>query len=212
MSKVKGDLEAAMASALRIKLNRLGEKAWVEECKREMGWSRTTAYRHLNPELMEKNRAAAAAARANVPTVGMSAPATPAAPAPATAPEPPTNEGEDSEDEKASPLKALTETDSLVAIMPPGQEASVDLDDPGEVPPKPTRETKHPWGDIEWNDLSPEEQEEHRRATRVQAVLADLEGAASQIVKAASELTAAEQKRVAEVVKSLRSVVPETAR
>ena len=125
MSKMKGDLEAAMASALRIKLDRLGEKAWVEECKREMGWSRTTAYRHLNPELMEKNRAAAAAVRANVPTVGTSAPATPAAPAPATAPEPPTNEVEDSEDEKASPLKVLTEADSPLAKLEPDDQENV---------------------------------------------------------------------------------------
>jgi hypothetical protein len=103
----------------------------------------------------------------------------------------------------------------LEKIVPPSPEAE-DIEDKKALPPPPG--TKHPWGNEEWKELTPEEwkeltpdeQEEYRRATRVQAVLADLEGAADQITKAASELTAAERRRVTAVVKILLNVVPAT--
>lgn len=224
MSKMKGDLEAAMASALRIKLDRLGEKAWVEECQREMGWSRTTAYRHLNPELMKKNRAAAAAARAKVPTVGTSAPAIPAAPAPAYGPVeaprqssrivPPTQEAEDLEDGKASAPKMLTEADSPLAKLDPPLEPNKPprATEPDQIipvePAKPGPDSKH----REWSELTPDEREELRRIERVEALLANLEGAADQIVEvAASEFSAAQRERIAGVVKQLQKVVPAAA-
>jgi hypothetical protein len=220
MAKMKGDLEIAMASALRIKLDRLGEKAWLEECQREMGWSRTTAYRHLDPELMKKNRAAAAAARAKVPTVGTSAPAIPAAPAPAYGPVeaprqssrivPPTQEAEDLEDGKASAPKMLTEADSPLAKLDPPLEPNKPprATEPDQIipvePAKPGPDSKH----REWSELTPDEREELRRIERIEALLANLHGAAEQIAEVGSELTAAEPRRVAAVVKILLNVVP----
>jgi hypothetical protein len=65
--------EQKVAAALRVKLDRLGETAWLAECEHEMGWSRRTAYRHLNPEQMEAAREDARERRANVPSVGTSA-------------------------------------------------------------------------------------------------------------------------------------------
>jgi hypothetical protein len=68
-SKARDQMEASIARVLRAKLDRLGEKVWLEECEREMAWSRATAYRHLNPEKMAKSRQDTANARANVSTV-----------------------------------------------------------------------------------------------------------------------------------------------
>jgi hypothetical protein len=58
--KLRGDMEASIARALRLKKDRLGEKKWLEECEKHMGWGRSAAYMHLNPEQMEKNRKNAA--------------------------------------------------------------------------------------------------------------------------------------------------------
>ena len=64
--------EKMVADALRERLDKVGEVLWLKECEAEWGWSRTTAYRHLNPDQMEKARVATQEARANVPTVGTS--------------------------------------------------------------------------------------------------------------------------------------------
>jgi len=48
--------EKMVADALRERLNKVGEAKWLVEVEREWGWSRTTAYRHLNPELLQKDR------------------------------------------------------------------------------------------------------------------------------------------------------------
>lgn len=48
--------EQMVATALRERLNKVGEAEWLKECEREWGWSRTSAYRHLNPELLQKDR------------------------------------------------------------------------------------------------------------------------------------------------------------
>jgi hypothetical protein len=55
--------EAEIADILREQLDDLGEKDWLVWCAEEFGWARSTAYRHLNPEQMEKKRAANAEAR-----------------------------------------------------------------------------------------------------------------------------------------------------
>jgi len=55
--------EAMIAKALRERLDQVGEARWLLECEAEWGWSRTTAYNHLNPELLQKDRDRAAAAR-----------------------------------------------------------------------------------------------------------------------------------------------------
>ena len=69
--------EGRRSKALRVKLTRFGEAKWLEEREREMGWSRSTAYRHLNPAQMEAAREDTTTRR-NVPTVGTSQCGTPA--------------------------------------------------------------------------------------------------------------------------------------
>ncbi len=54
--KLRGESEAVIAAALRERLDQVGEAAWLQDCEREWGWSRTTCYRHLNPELLQKDR------------------------------------------------------------------------------------------------------------------------------------------------------------
>lgn len=49
--------EAEIAGMLRKGLDELGEVKWVEWCKAEFGWARTSAYRHLDPKGMDKHRA-----------------------------------------------------------------------------------------------------------------------------------------------------------
>lgn len=53
--------EKMIADALRERLDKVGEARWLVEVDKEWGWSRTTAYRHLNPELLQKDRDRAAA-------------------------------------------------------------------------------------------------------------------------------------------------------
>lgn len=43
------------AAALRETLDAMGETAWLAWLLEERGWSRATAYRHLNPETLAKN-------------------------------------------------------------------------------------------------------------------------------------------------------------
>jgi hypothetical protein len=62
--------EKMVADALRERLDKVGETRWLKECESEWGWSRSTAYRHLNPAQMEAAREATRESRANVPTVG----------------------------------------------------------------------------------------------------------------------------------------------
>lgn len=57
--------EKMVADALRERLDKVGEATWLKEVEREWGWSRTTAYNHLNPELLQKDRARAAARRSD---------------------------------------------------------------------------------------------------------------------------------------------------
>ncbi len=62
--------EKDIASALRALLDRVGEKKWLLECHREMGWGRTATYLHLNPASLnakrEHDRASQAAQRPRV--------------------------------------------------------------------------------------------------------------------------------------------------
>lgn len=55
--QLRGDMETSIARTLQLKLDRLGQKKWLEECEKEMGWGRTQAYAHLNPQGMAKDRA-----------------------------------------------------------------------------------------------------------------------------------------------------------
>jgi len=93
--------------------------------------------------------------------------------------------------------------------------------EPAEVQPKvledddvePEAETtkpdsKHGWGNQEWTELTPKEQQEYRRATHVKELLGQLEATVDSIVEVAEELTAAQRERVAAVVKLLLNVVP----
>jgi hypothetical protein len=57
--------EQIIAKALQERLDKVGEATWLKECESEWGWARTTAYNHLNPELLEKDRARAAARRSD---------------------------------------------------------------------------------------------------------------------------------------------------
>jgi hypothetical protein len=54
--------EAEIAAALREGLDLLGKPKWLEECERTWGWARSTAYNHLNPKLLAKDRARTQAA------------------------------------------------------------------------------------------------------------------------------------------------------
>ena len=65
MVKLKGNIEHEVARCLRAMLDELGEKAWLEACEKEMGWGRTSAYKHLNPELLEKAREKATEVRSH---------------------------------------------------------------------------------------------------------------------------------------------------
>jgi len=47
---------AKVAVLLRKELDAIGETKWLKWCEREFGWKRTAAYRHLNPELLQKDR------------------------------------------------------------------------------------------------------------------------------------------------------------
>jgi len=55
--------EEMVAKALRARLDKVGEKEWLQECEDEWGWGRTQAYAHLNPELLAKARERVAEAR-----------------------------------------------------------------------------------------------------------------------------------------------------
>jgi len=74
--KKRADGEREIAAALKERLDQVGEAAWLQQCEDEWGWSRATAYRHLNPEKMEASRATAKAQReaAKVSTVETSEP------------------------------------------------------------------------------------------------------------------------------------------
>lgn len=50
--------EAEIAALLREQLDELGETDWLTWCDEEFGWARTSAYKHLNPTLMERARSA----------------------------------------------------------------------------------------------------------------------------------------------------------
>lgn len=54
--QARDESEAKIAAILREGLDELGEAKWLEWCEKEFGWARRTAYRHLNPEQMEKDR------------------------------------------------------------------------------------------------------------------------------------------------------------
>lgn len=60
MKRAGGEM---VAKALRVRLDKVGEKEWLQECKDEWGWGRTQAYAHLNPELLAKARERVAEAR-----------------------------------------------------------------------------------------------------------------------------------------------------
>lgn len=55
--KKRDEGEREAAAILRKQLDTLGEAKWLAWCEREFGWARSTAYRHLNPEQMERQRA-----------------------------------------------------------------------------------------------------------------------------------------------------------
>ena len=57
--------EKMFADALRERLDKVGEARWLKECESEWGWSRTTAYPHLDPELLQKDRDRQAAPRSD---------------------------------------------------------------------------------------------------------------------------------------------------
>jgi len=48
--------EAEIAAILRKQLDVLGESDWLIWCETEFGWARSTAYRHLDPAQVEKER------------------------------------------------------------------------------------------------------------------------------------------------------------
>ena len=48
--------EEMVAKALRARLDKVGEKEWLQECEDEWGWGQAQAYRHLDPEGMQKDR------------------------------------------------------------------------------------------------------------------------------------------------------------
>ena len=49
--------ELEIAAALREGLEQLKETKWLAFCEQTWGWSRSTAYNHLNPALLAKDRA-----------------------------------------------------------------------------------------------------------------------------------------------------------
>lgn len=67
--KSREESDAEIASLLREQLDGMGEGKWLAWCELEFGWSRTTAYRHLNPKLQERAKQSQAERRANVPTL-----------------------------------------------------------------------------------------------------------------------------------------------
>lgn len=67
--KDRDKAEEEIAAILREQLDDMGEAKWLAWCEREFGWARTSAYRHLNPKLLEKAKHAQAKRRANVPTL-----------------------------------------------------------------------------------------------------------------------------------------------
>jgi hypothetical protein len=119
-SKARDDMEANIARVLRAKLDRLREKLWLEECEREMGWSRAQAYRHLNPAQMEKNRQDAATARANVSTVEtLPVPAIPPAPV-----APPEWDDEDEPEPVVDPADEIAATAAGIVPWAPPEDIS----------------------------------------------------------------------------------------
>jgi hypothetical protein len=120
-------------------------------------------------------------------------------------------EGERKRRAAAKDSKEVPRSEMPPDLVPDDDEPGVEPDVLPEIEPEDETlkpEFKHSWGNKEWNELTPDDQEEYRRATRVEALLVNLEGAANQIAEDASELTAAQRKRVAAVVKLLLNVVP----
>lgn len=54
--KERAEGEAEVAALLREELDELGEVNWLAWCDNEFGWARSTAYRHLNPQGLERER------------------------------------------------------------------------------------------------------------------------------------------------------------
>src|SRR5713226_9972273 len=61
--------EQIIAQALREKKDTVGTEAWLAWCLEQWGWSRSTAYRHLDPKQMEAAREDTQARR-EVPIIG----------------------------------------------------------------------------------------------------------------------------------------------
>jgi hypothetical protein len=53
---IKADAETEIAKILRTHLREVGESDWLAWCRTNWGWARSTAYRHLNPEQVQKHR------------------------------------------------------------------------------------------------------------------------------------------------------------
>ena len=58
---LKQEAEQEIAKILRKRLDADGEPKWLAWCEAQWGWSRPAAYKHLNPELLDKDRQAARA-------------------------------------------------------------------------------------------------------------------------------------------------------
>ena len=54
--EMKAAGEQMVAAAVQEKLTEVGEEKWLAWCRKEWGWSRGQAYKHLNPEQLEKDR------------------------------------------------------------------------------------------------------------------------------------------------------------
>lgn len=52
----RDNAEKEIAEILREQLDELGERNWLAWCGEEFGWARSTAYRHLSPEQVERER------------------------------------------------------------------------------------------------------------------------------------------------------------